>query len=79
MIERKVIEWLDGFLSVVWGVFLVLMIGVVGYVTGKNEQARVMTDRCSTTGMYLTEGYAISCRVLTNEGYAPMIEQQKGK
>jgi hypothetical protein len=38
-----------------------------------------MTDRCKSTGMYLTEGYAISCRVLTNEGYAPMIDQEKGK
>jgi hypothetical protein len=38
-----------------------------------------MTDRCKSTGMYLTEGYAISCRVLTNEGYAPMIEQSKEK
>lgn len=60
--------------------FMVLLIvGALGYVSGKHEQAQLMTDRCSTTGMYLTEGYAITCKVLTNEGYAPMIEQQKGK
>lgn len=56
--------------------FVVFMMGTSW---GEERQQQIMTDRCKTTGMYLTEGYAISCRVLTNEGYAPMIEQQKGK
>jgi hypothetical protein len=52
---------------------------LIGLGVGASKQAETMTDRCKSTGMYLTEGYAISCRVLTNEGYAPMIEQTKGK
>lgn len=58
------------------GICLGLCIGINFGVAMQSDR---MTDRCKTTGMYLTEGYAITCRVLTNEGYAPMIEQQKGK
>lgn len=56
-----------------------ILVAVAAYHGGKHDQAQLITDRCRTTGMYLTEGYAITCKVLTNEGYSPMIEQQKGK
>ena len=72
-------KYIDAFLYVAWGVVLALSLIVMGYNFGKHMQNQEVTDRCKSTGMYLTEGYAISCRVLTNEGYAPMIEQSKEK
>ena len=72
-------KYIDVFLSFVYGIIIASIFIISGYNIGKQEQASQMTDRCKSTGMYLTEGYAISCRVLTNEGYAPMIEQTKGK
>lgn len=67
---------LDNFIL---AIIVVVFTAVVAFGIGRQVQAETMTDRCATTGMYLTEGYAISCKVLTNEGYSPMIEQQKGK
>jgi hypothetical protein len=72
-------KYLDAFLYVAWGFVIASSLIIMGYNFGKHIQADTMLHRCKSTGMYLTEGYAISCRVLTNEGYAPMIEQEKGK
>ena len=68
------------FVAILAAFVVCTLMGVsIGHSLGRDTQAQLMTDRCKTTGMYLTEGYAITCKVLTNEGYAPMIEQQKGK
>ena len=72
-------KYIDGFWSVVFGFVIGISLIDISMDVGKWLQAREMRQRCASTGMYLTEGYAISCRVLTNEGYAPMIEQEKGK
>lgn len=70
---------LDNFIIGIIGALLVVLTAFIAFGIGRQVQAETMTDRCAATGMYLTEGYAISCKVLTNEGYSPMIEQQKGK
>lgn len=72
-------KYIDTFLFTAFGFFIAYSLINMGYKAGKHIQAVEVTDRCKSTGMYLTEGYAISCRVLTNEGYAPMIDQEKGK
>lgn len=70
---------LDNIVLAIIGTLLVVFTAFIAFGIGRQVQAETMTDRCKSTGMYLTEGYAISCKVLTNEGYSPMIEQQKGK
>lgn len=42
-------------------------LGGFGYYFGAELREQRMITRCKETGMYLTEGYALSCKVLENK------------
>lgn len=52
---------------------VLLLVGLVlsGVALGRLSQEREIIERCKETGMFLSSGYALNCRVLTNEGYFP--------
>ena len=52
-----------------------LSLVLIGVSIGARNQEENTLKLCKDTGMYLSKGYALSCRVLTNEGYYPKKEQ----
>lgn len=57
-----------------WGILFGSFVVIVGMLllhdsnTGKQQGIDHVRKVCEETGMYLTEGYAISCRVLKEGG-----------
>lgn len=52
---------------IVFALSAVVALGGFGYYFGAGQREQRMVDRCKETGMYLTEGYALSCKVLENK------------
>jgi hypothetical protein len=48
-------------------VFVIVSFVLTGYSLGQFVQLNKVTARCTETGMFLTEGYAITCKVLNNK------------
>jgi hypothetical protein len=48
-------------------VFILAAHITLGYSLGQMVQLNKVTARCTETGMFLTEGYAVTCKVLNNK------------